>query len=472
MRKTLALFVAAFSMLIAALIFGLPGGPDPSGPIEAPVQTPPIAPPSAQAQATAHLGQIVTLDAALHGDYLFAQQRERVSLLMDLNAIPVERGGRAPISVAVVIDRSGSMAGDKIRQVRRAAKTLVERLADSDQIALVTYASDYAVDLPLTPIGGQRARITRIIDDILDGGGTNLAGGMQAGLDALAKAQGAPVRRLILLSDGNANQGITDPTSIAEIAASARQKGITISTLGVGLDFNEDLMTLVAQSGAGGYYYARNATAVAAAFEKELTGLVALAARTVEVGLELKPGVTVAEVYGYRTEMRGGRLVIPVGDMASQEKRRIMVQLDVNPTEAGPVGIGDVVLSYRNAANQDVREHRAALSMVATASHDQVASGFRSHVAEAFEQAQAAQAREAAATQLIAGDRDAAIARVRASVKRLSERNAKLKSDKLQQQIDEINDVLVDFEDVDLASDAAKDLVKSEKLRARQVFVY
>lgn len=470
MRKTLALFVAAFSMLIAALIFGLPGtAPDP---IQAPPELPPDPVPSVQASATAHIGQIVTLDAALQGDYLFANTKERVSLLMDLNAIPVEAGGRAPISVAVVIDRSGSMAGDKIRQVRRAAKSLVERLADSDQIALVTYASDYAVDLPLTPIGGQRDRITRIIDDILDGGGTNLAGGMQAGLDALAKANGAPIRRLILLSDGNANQGITDPTSIAEIAATARQHGITISTLGVGLDFNEDLMTLVAQSGAGGYYYARNATAVAAAFEKELTGLVALAARTVEVGLELRPGVTVAEIYGYRTEMRGGRLVIPVGDMASQEKRRIMVQLDVRGAPAGTVGIGDVVLSYRGAENANVREHRASLEMVATTSHEEVAAGFRRDVAEAFEQAQAAQAREDAASQLIAGDRAAAVAKVRASVKRLSERNVKLKSDKLQKQIDEINDVLVDFEGVDITSDAAKDLVKSEKFRARQVFVY
>ena len=82
------------------------------------------------------------------------------------------------------------------------------------------------------------------------------------------------IRRLILLSDGNANQGITDPTSIAEIAAKARREGITISTLGVGVDFNEDLMTLVAQSGAGGYYYARDASAVAAAFVVLVAGVI------------------------------------------------------------------------------------------------------------------------------------------------------------------------------------------------------
>lgn len=472
MRKTLALFAVAFSMLMMALVFGLPSR---SVPVESPPDAVPpqkITTPVVAASGTARLGEVVTLDAALHGDYLLADQRDRVSLLMDLEAAGVTRGGRLPIAVAVVIDRSGSMAGDKIRQVRRAAKALVSRLGDQDRIALVTYASDYAVDLPLTSLAGQRDRIGRIIDDILDGGGTNLAGGLQAGLDTLSRADGAPIRRLILLSDGNANQGITDPTAIAEIASNARQRGITISTLGVGLDFNEDVMTLVAQGGAGGYYYARNATAVAEAFEKELAGLVALAARTVEVGLELPAGVTVAEVYGYRTEMRGGRLVIPVGDMSSQEKRRIMVQLDLAATPAGPLKIGDIVLSYRAAQSDLEREHRASLSMIATKSPHAIASGIRTTVVEAFVQAEAAQARETAATQLIAGDRQAAVARVRASMKRLKASNAELKSKKLQQQIDEIGDVLYDFEQVDVTSDAAKDLVKSEKLRARQVFVY
>lgn len=471
MRRTLALFAVAFSMLMVALILGLPKqtvetpDPVPPDPITDPV-------PNAAARATANLGDVVKLEAALESDHLLAGTDGRVSLLMDLYAKKATKTGREPLAVAVVIDRSGSMAGDKIRQVRRSAKALVNRLSDADQVAIVTYASDYSVDLPLTKLAGQRARITRIIDDILDGGGTNLAGGMQAGLTALRSDRSSHIRRLILLSDGNANQGITDPTSIAEIASKARHDGITISTLGVGVDFNEDLMTLVAQSGAGGYYYARDASAVAAAFEKELSGLVALAARRVEVGLEVPAGVSVTEVYGYRTEMRGGRLVIPVGDMTSEERRRIMVTLDVSAAPAGSVDVANLVLAYRGAETDTEREHRASLAMVATTDHHAIDMSRRAAVTEAFATADAAQAREEAAAKFIAGDRASALRRVKKQVERLKRQNAALKSKAIQQQIDEIDDVLTGFENVDHTSDEAKDLVKSEKLRARQVFVY
>src|SRR6185436_1719126 len=97
------------------------------------------------------------------------------------------------------------------------------RLSDDDQIAIVTYSSDYSVDIPLTTIKGQRTRIDRIIDEILDGGGTDIGGGMQAGLSSLRTAAPGTIKRLLLVSDGNANQGITDPAALAAIARRGKQ---------------------------------------------------------------------------------------------------------------------------------------------------------------------------------------------------------------------------------------------------------
>ena len=475
MRKTVALFAAAFTMLVAAVLFGLPArfeappdlAPEPElepvveAPIPAPVQT------------SLQIGDRVRLEASLSNDYVLAGSSSELGLLMDLTASPVPGATREPMAIAVVLDRSGSMAGDKIRQARRAAKALVRRLSDDDRLAIITYATDYLVDLPLTPVRGQRSHIQRIIDDIQDGGGTNLSGGLQAGLDALRRAQDARIRRLILLSDGNANHGVIDPTVIAQIAADARLRGVTISTLGVGLDFNEDLMTLIAQSGAGGYYYARNAGAIAAAFEKELSGLTSIVARQVEVGLELLPGVSVKEVFGYRTELRGGRLVIPVGDLAGADRRRIMVRLEVTPSaNADRLAVGDIVLGYRWTSSDREGEHRGAL-LAGVTSHRGLARGSeRAAVITAFTTADAARARQEAAERFQAGDRAGAVSRIRAKAAELKRRNRKLKSALIERQIDEIGRALDRFEAVDAYSDEGKDLIKREKLRAHQVFVY
>jgi Ca-activated chloride channel family protein len=322
MRKTIALFVTALALLLAALIFGLKVVPTPPPAPQEPVvvETPPALPPvQAPSQSSISIGEIVRLDGALSNGFLRADSVGTVSLLMDLVAKDSGSSERSRMAVAIVIDRSGSMAGEKIRQARNATKQFVSRLSDDDQIAIVTFSSDYSVDLPLTTIKGQRSRIDRVVDDILDGGGTDIGGGLQSGLSALRGASTGAVKRLLLVSDGNANQGITDASSLAAIARRGKQDGITVSTLGVGVDFNEDLLAQMAQGTGGGYYYARDPDAIAEAFDKELSGLTKLAARNVEVGLDLGPNMAISQVYGYRTENRRGHVIIPVGDMAAGE---------------------------------------------------------------------------------------------------------------------------------------------------------
>ncbi len=471
MRKTLALFAIAVSLLVTALVIGLQQPtttPDPVDPVPTPVAPKPIV---TKGASKASIGNVVKLHASLSNSFVRADRPGSLSLLMDLNAINAGTTQRPNMGIALVVDRSGSMAGEKILQARRAAKELVTRLNNDDQISIITYSSDYSVDLPLTRIKGQRGRINRVIDEILDGGGTNLAGGLQAGIKSL-RGSTAAARRVILLSDGNANQGITDPGAIARISREARQQGITVSSLGLGVDFNEDLMTLVAQSAGGGYYYARNASAIATAFEQELSGLVKLAARNVEVGLELAQGVTISEVYGYRTEMRRGRLVVPVGDMTGGERRRIMVKLNMESAPTGQRAITNVVLSYGSTTNGQEREHRASLSVGATDSDSQLARSERPAVVEAFEAAEAARIRQEAAFSFQSGNKGQAIQKLKRQIKRTRQRNTQLKSPFLDNQVVEMETALKNIGAFSVDSDAGKDLVKSEKLRARQVFAY
>ena len=469
MRKTVALFALALSLLATAALVVLSSSP--VAPPPAPAMTQ-VSAPLAIATPAVSFGDVVQVRGLLSNGYVAASHPSHLSALFDLQAADSPAGPRPKTAVALVIDRSGSMAGDKIRQARRAAKMLVRQLGERDQIAIITYSSDYAVDLPLTRIEGQRNRINRVVDEILDGGGTNLSGGLQAGLRSLRRANPDVARRLILMSDGNANQGLTDPTAIGEIAAEARRTGVTISTLGVGVDFNEDLMTLVAQSAGGGYYYARNAVAIADAFQKELAGLKSLAARQVELSLSLPPGIRIAEVFGYRTEIRGGRTVIPVGDMASGERRRVMLSLAVDAmgeSDAAPI---DVLISHRNPSGLAPYEQQAQLTAVATRDAAKVALGESQEVETAFAAARAARVRQEAAATFSNGDRKKAVRSLKNIIAKTKRANADLNSPTLKLQLSEMEKTLNQLSNVRYDSEDGKDLIKREKLRARQVFAY
>lgn len=473
MRKTIALFAVALALLIAALVIGLkrPSPPIPPPPQQVTIVDVPVVHPVEAGRASIAIGDLVKLEGNLNNAYVRAGQDGSMSLMFDLVATDQSGDARAPMAVAMVIDRSGSMAGDKIQKARQAAKAFAARLSDDDSLTIVTYSSDYSVDLPLTQLKGQRTRVDRVIDEILDGGGTDIGSGMNAGIQSLKSALDGSVRRLVLVSDGNANQGITDPNALAAIAKQARQEGITVSTLGVGLDFNEDLLTQMAQVAGGGYYYARDGEAIAQAFDKELAGITKLAARNVEVGLDLANGVNISEVYGYRTEMRRGRIVIPVGDMAGGERRRVLVELTV-PAGSGKIDISNVVLSYSSAANSDTREHQASLSVSATSSDSELASAENRAVVEAFEAAFAARARETAAFNLQAGNKSQALNHLQKQIEVTRKKNAELRSVALDQQVVEMEAAVRGISAAGIDSDDAKDIVKSEKLRARQVFAY
>lgn len=483
MRKTVALFGLALFLLLTAMTIGLRR----TTAVHAPVQlvrptqiapTPPRPPPPpvapvADARSALSIGDVVRLDASLSNSLVPADQPSTLQLLLDLTAMEPTSHERSPMAVAIVIDRSGSMAGEKIRQARQASKLFVSRLADDDQIAFVSFASDSSVDLPLTAVKGQRARIDRVIDEIMDSGGTDIGAGLGAGLQALRKAEPGANRRLLLVSDGNANQGITDSGALAAIATRAHQDGITVSTLGLGLDFNEDLLAQMTQNAGGGYYYARDPEAINQAFDKELNGLTRLAARNVEVGLDLGPDVIISEVHGYRTEVRRGRVVIPVGDMASGERRRVMVELKAGAViRDTKLELTKVVLAYDTAGKQGAREHQGALSVCATRSDIQLANGERREVTEAFEAARAAQAREQAAFSFQAGNKQQALRRLKAQIDATRVRNNVLKSVALEEQLNEMEQAARGIAGNASDSEFGKDLVKHEKLRAREVVAY
>ncbi|MBI4818070.1 MAG: VWA domain-containing protein [Deltaproteobacteria bacterium] len=473
MRKTAALFGLAGTLLVGAIVINnWPRGGGSKPPTPRPIPPPPVQTSNDGAGTpTIRIGDTVRLDGALSHDRIAAGAPGELYARFDLEAIASSR--RPTVALAIVLDRSGSMAGDKIEKTRIAAKQLIERLSPNDLVSIVTYSTDVSLDVPLvmaTP--DQKARITRAIDQIYDGGGTNLSGGLERGLAELENHRSTEVRRLVLMSDGNANQGITDPRTLAQIAAAARQRGITVSTLGVGVDFNEDLMTMVAEAAGGTYYYVKDGASMSEALAHEMRDLESLAARAVEVGLDLAPGVQLVELFGYRSELRGNRIIVPVGDMTSTQKRQVVVRLSTPSRSPGGLDIMRVTLSYAPPMGGSAIEHSAFMGLSASSDAAEVARSERRDVIETVEEIRAAKARQDAANQFASGRRADAERSLRAQIADTKKKAAALNSPALEQQGVQLESALKGITSFESGSEGGKDLVKREKAAARSVFAY
>jgi len=240
---------------------------------------------------------------------VLADARSTVDVLVRLQAPAqpaAEQPVRGPLHVALVVDRSGSMSGQPLEEAKRCARMVVDGLNPGDMAAVVAY-DDHVETLAGLVGMDERDALRRAIASIDEGGCTNLHGGWLAGAELLAPhTSHGTLSRVILLSDGCANSGITAPGQIADQVAQLADAGVTTSTYGLGRSFNEELMTAMADAGRGNAYYGRTADDLADPFKEELALMGALCARQVELLVETAPGVSVEVLNGYRRGARGG----------------------------------------------------------------------------------------------------------------------------------------------------------------------
>lgn len=236
---------------------------------------------------------------------------------------------RSSLNISLVIDRSGSMSAEnKLNYAKQAAQSLLSNLGPNDRLSLVTY--DDRVTVPFkSALVTDKNKVSDIIKSLYPGGSTDLGGGMSQGYEEVISTYDAEyVNRVLLLSDGLANVGITDERTLMNIAQDMyRNKGVSISTFGVGVDFNEDLMTGLAESGRGNYYYIDNAQKIQAIFEKEMNGLLSVVAQNVKLEIDYPSDrFEVVGVDGYQYTANNGKLVLDLNNMTSEEEKVLLVK--------------------------------------------------------------------------------------------------------------------------------------------------
>ena len=256
--------------------------------------------------------------------------------LLKIEGTPRTAEGRVPLNLSIVLDRSGSMMGEKLEAAKEAARSLVQRLWPEDVVSVVTYDNEVQV-VAHPETGEHQADLPNRIGAIEPGGMTNLSGGWLKGREFVAAGQRAgEVNRVLLLTDGLANEGITNPETLTGLCQSAAERGITTTTIGFGDGYDENLLTAMARAGGGNDYYIEHADQAPGVFGEELEGLLSISAQNLTVRIEPTAGNECAQVWHkYPSRAEGDALVLTIGDLYAREPRHVLAEFLLKPAEDG-----------------------------------------------------------------------------------------------------------------------------------------
>ncbi|MFQ0991223.1 vWA domain-containing protein [Gilliamella apicola] len=271
-------------------------------------------------------------------------------LKVSLSGQNIDSKKRVPINLAIVIDKSGSMSGQRIEKAREAAILAVNMLNENDTLSIVAYDSEARVIVPATKVDNRLRIIGLINENIYAEGGTALFAGLSKGIkqveNQLTKDK---VNRIILLSDGQANIGPSSVNELSQLAIIAAKKNIAITTLGIGSDYNELLMSSIASYSDGNHVFVNNSADLENVFVHEFNDLMSAIAQDVVITIQLKNGVKPVRLLGRDGVIKGNEITVKMNQLFSNQEKYVL--LEVIP-DKGKVGqektLAQVDLKYDN----------------------------------------------------------------------------------------------------------------------------
>jgi Ca-activated chloride channel family protein len=343
------------------------------------------------------------------------------------------------------------MAGEKIVDARAAIRELISNLGAEDRFALVGYSVSAYTTIPLAAVSDPaREQWRAMVDGISTGGGTNLASGLEMGLDIVDRSRnGGRIPRVILISDGLANQG---DTSLSGLRARARRAAVgeyTLTTIGVGDDFDEQLLATLADAGTGNYYYIQSGSDLAKIFSDEFETARESVARGLAVVIRPADGVEVVDAAGYPLE-RGsdGETVFRPGTLFAGQDRRVWVTLRTRWGAEGTRELGDFSLDYTEGDERKSLRFSKAPRITAVADDDSYyasvdpESWSRSVIVDQYNDL-----RRKVAAEVKAGNAAAASQRIGAFRDKTERMNARIQSPEVAAQLEELEGLEAEVDD-------------------------
>jgi len=295
----------------------------------------------------------VTLEHQVGKDFMPVTGGSQVAyVLVEARPTQMMAQVRMPLNFALVLDHSGSMKGAKLKNVKEAVKMVIGRLEPTDYVSVVIFDDTSQVIIPSMP-ANDKPGMQAAIDQIRDAGGTTMSLGMIQGLNELRRWHiPNAVNRMILLTDG-VTYGDSD--RCRQLARDAASAGISIYPLGIGADWDEDLLDSVGQlSGGMPAEFIRNATDALTIFEQQLQSTVDVAIRNASLILRLPVGVSPKKAVKVlpiisdlgQSVLSDRQVVIPLGDLEKDKPQSVLVELMIDPRPAGLFRIMQAELSY------------------------------------------------------------------------------------------------------------------------------
>lgn len=241
---------------------------------------------------------------------------------------PLSAAQRPAVNLALVIDKSSSMSGDKIERAKEAAIVAVERLDARDIVSVIAFSSGVETIVPAQQ-AVDKAAIAAKIRNLRAGGTTAIFGGVAQGASELRKhLDGERVTRLILLSDGQANVGPSSPAELGRLGASLVKESISVSSVGLGLGYNEDLMNAIAEKSDGNSYFVENSDDLPRVFSQELGDVLSVVAKDVKLRVQFKNGATPIELIGRDGRIEDGVVTVDFNQIYGAQQKYVLIRTE------------------------------------------------------------------------------------------------------------------------------------------------
>lgn len=347
-------------------VFGGPASAEPAQPVTKEEVEPAEQPSSASLGRFTSGSTVMVEGRAGHAKLVRSAQGETFVMLEVKGEGSGSAKVAAPVNLALVIDRSGSMKGTRMQNAQNAATVAVDRLNDGDVVSVVTFDTRTTVVVPPTVIGpGVRERVNADIRSISLGGDTCVSCGVEEALSLLDRTTGR-INRMMVLSDGDANHGVRDVPGFRSIGERARGRGASVTTIGVDVDYNEKILAALAQESNGRHYFVENDAGLARVFQDEAESLVRTIASDAEAEIELGPGVELDRVLDRSFRRAGSRISVPLGTFEAGEVKTVLVKVRLPNRSDGLMKLADVRLRYRDLLSDKAGECEGKLEVELT----------------------------------------------------------------------------------------------------------